>query len=497
MSSTPALTRKPGTGLFVDTKTDFCIALSERADGLLETSKAIKEIQTVLLDSSASNDEKTKAADNLTILINYLQQENAKLQKDVRAMAPISGFNRGYQRIAAANRQAMRKQGRMTSLQKVETLIDEDENNNNTGNASASSSKKPKATAAATTPTPTTETPTPTKVIPDKDATINFPPPANGETYTRHECIQVVENLQGTAAKGKIIEALLKSSYIPVKHSALYRMLKNWKEHKAAGFTLHSFPNDSWFNLGRPPHALIFDEVEGIVRKLPTKPGKTNEQLNQQMDSRKRKKSEASGKVALSESSSAYSKKLKATSAATPATTTPTTTNIIPHATLPPPANGKTYTRHECIQVVEKLQGTAGTTKGKIIADILQSSYIPVKKAALYEMLKRWKQHKKAGGTLETFPNYDWLNYGRPPFLSLNEVEGIAQELSTTPGKAIDLEELKQKMVRRKREKLEASGKVLPSESAATPSRDTLRNYGIQLRLIGGASCPTNSSKKT
>ncbi|CAB9513643.1 hypothetical protein SEMRO_603_G174050.1 [Seminavis robusta] len=162
---------------------------------------------------------------------------------------------------------------------------------------------------------------------------------------------------------------------------------------------------------------------------------------------------------------------------------------------IPPPVDGKMYSRHECIQVIELAPKTVA--KATVIDGIIGMSYIPVKKASLYRMMKRWREHKNAGGTLESFPKYDWNNFGRPSLLSTNDLKEVAQELSARPGKTICLEELKEKMISRKKEKIEASGKILLSESTATPCKDTLRSYGTHLRLTGGVSCPSSSIKKT
>ncbi|CAB9530943.1 hypothetical protein SEMRO_3122_G344220.1 [Seminavis robusta] len=276
----------------------------------------MKEIQSVLLDRSASNSKKRKSAQDLSKLSTYLDQENLKQRKDVQALAPIPGFNKGYQRLATANRRAYRKQAPASSVDRVASLID------------------------------------------------------NG-----------IEEEESTTPPEK-------------------------------------------------PKARDTPKVLTVAEPL-----------------------------------------------------------------LPVPANGEMYSRHECIQAIENREYTL--TKSKAVQEILTKKYIPVKRTALYQMLNRWETHKSNGGTLETFPNDDWNNRGRPAFLVIDEIKDIAQELSTTPGKAIGLDELNDKLIERSKEKIEAQGKVLLSESAATPSKDTLRRYGTQLRLLGGVSCPSSAIKKT
>ncbi|CAB9496116.1 hypothetical protein SEMRO_1_G000930.1 [Seminavis robusta] len=162
----------------------------------------------------------------------------------------------------------------------------------------------------------------------------------------------------------------------------------------------------------------------------------------------------------------------------------------------PPPANGFEYDRRECLQVLIDVQQSG--KKGKVIKEMLEKKYVPLKQSSIYELFRKFQQHREDGGSLDTFPNDRWhIPKGREPFLLDNEVKEIAEWLKQQPGRTIDHDELKAMMMQKRKDRLAADDKIILCDSMTTPCKDTIDNYSLTITDLACGSVIKKAIPKT
>ena len=124
------------------------------------------------------------------------------------------------------------------------------------------------------------------------DEHVPVPVPASGTYYSVDEFLKIVHDTkENSKERGKVILSILHKSYVPVKQTALYRLLKTVKEGK---------PVSDWNVSGRPPIANKKD-IDDIAKKLSNDSGNTygKKELEKQLLSLQKKKINDAGHVAL------------------------------------------------------------------------------------------------------------------------------------------------------------------------------------------------------
>lgn len=144
----------------------------------------------------------------------------------------------------------------------------------------------------------------------------------------------------------------------------------------------------------------------------------------------------------------------------------------------PLPANGRQYTPPEATNILVTAKKVL-----PIIQDWGRLKLVPVGKSALYRLMKRSK------AKLPIIDN--WHNHGRPPLLSVQEVEGLVEK-RTSGGNTIGVREMQEDLIRAKHATLNARG--FSSVGSKPMSNKTAKNY-LGLALEFGRAVESVPSK--
>jgi hypothetical protein len=95
---------------------------------------------------------------------------------------------------------------------------------------------------------------------------------------------------------------------------------------------------------------------------------------------------------------------------------------------LPPPVDGKQYNKLEMCSILEALDtGIYSKQRGKAIAEMIRLKYVPCKKSAIYNLLKKRRDGKP-------IMNRDWISAGRPPLLDSKSMDAIVEKIKEHQG---------------------------------------------------------------
>jgi len=157
--------------------------------------------------------------------------------------------------------------------------------------------------------------------------------------------------------------------------------------------------------------------------------------------------------------------------------------------TLPIPQNGTCYTKFEALEFIESkypehnLKG-----RSKAIDEMIRQKYIPCKRTAMYDMLKKRKEGR-------IVLNNEWSN-GRPRIVDDKDIHQIVSNMHNSCGRAYGKEDINNIIVDHQKKKiLEANRKPLCFQDEV--NKNTLSNYVAQIALHGNISINQKVLPKT
>jgi len=157
--------------------------------------------------------------------------------------------------------------------------------------------------------------------------------------------------------------------------------------------------------------------------------------------------------------------------------------------TLPIPQNGTCYTKFKALEFIESkypehnLKG-----RSKAIDEMIRQKYIPCKRTAMYDMLKKRKEGR-------IVLNNEWSN-GRPRIVDDKDIHQIVSNMHNSCGHAYGKEDINNIIVDHQKKKiLEANHKPLCFQDEV--NKNTLSNYVAQIALHGNISINQKVIPKT
>jgi hypothetical protein len=119
---------------------------------------------------------------------------------------------------------------------------------------------------------------------------------------------------------------------------------------------------------------------------------------------------------------------------------------------LPPPVDGKQYNKLEMCSILEALDtGIYSKQRGKAIAEMIRLKYVPCKKSAIYNLLKKRRDGKP-------IMNPDWISAGRPPLLDSKSMDAIVEKIKEHQGRAVGADDLSKMIVLQRKEMVAEAG---------------------------------------
>lgn len=155
---------------------------------------------------------------------------------------------------------------------------------------------------------------------------------------------------------------------------------------------------------------------------------------------------------------------------------------------IPEPMNGTQYTKLEMLNILEAIDVNSGKRK-KAILQMIKLEYVPFKKTAIYDMLKKRSEGKLVKDT-------EWGSVGRPPLLDQPTIQAIAKEIQRDKGRAQGRDEINQIIVRHIKRMISDAGQV-PLNVPDKLNPTTLNNYIAQLSLAPDLTIVSSSIPKT
>jgi transposase len=129
--------------------------------------------------------------------------------------------------------------------------------------------------------------------------------------------------------------------------------------------------------------------------------------------------------------------------------------------------DGEQYNKLEMCSVLEALNtGVYSKQCGKAVAEMIRLKYVPCKKSAIYNLLKKRREGK-------AIINTDWISTGRPPLLDSKSMDAIVEKIKEHQGRAVGADDLSKMIVLQRKEMVAQAGSlplVSPMSSRQLPS---------------------------
>ena len=155
---------------------------------------------------------------------------------------------------------------------------------------------------------------------------------------------------------------------------------------------------------------------------------------------------------------------------------------------LPIPKNGTCYTKFEAMEYIE-LTFPEQNLKGrsKAIDEMIRQRFIPCKRTAIYDMLKKRKQ-----GSIVL--NSDWTK-GRPRIVDDTNIHEIISNMHNSRGRAFGKEDINNIIVEHKKKMIHEANHI-PLSAHHKVNKNTLSNYVAHIALHGDISINKKSNSQ-
>jgi hypothetical protein len=114
--------------------------------------------------------------------------------------------------------------------------------------------------------------------------------------------------------------------------------------------------------------------------------------------------------------------------------------------------DGEQYNKLEMCSILEALDtGIYSKQRGKAIAEMIRLKYVPCKKSAIYNLLKKRRDGKP-------IMNRDWISASRPPLLDSKSMDANVEKIKEHQGRAVGADDLSKMIVLQRKEMVAEAG---------------------------------------